>query len=78
MPYSVLSCWLSVWHIWIHKRDCSDGSVYIYIYGKRDGERMYALAAGMDAHIPKPIILGQFKSTVQDVLECKGQLKNVI
>lgn len=37
-----------------------------------------ALAAGMDAHIPKPIILDQFKSTIQDVLERKGQLQNII
>jgi len=32
-----------------------------------------ALESGMDAHIPKPIILDQLKSTIQEVLERKGQ-----
>ena len=28
-----------------------------------------ALASGMDAHVSKPIVLEQLKSTIQDVLE---------
>ena len=32
-----------------------------------------ALEAGMDAHIPKPIVLDYFKNTIQDVLDRKAQ-----
>ena len=32
-----------------------------------------ALAAGMDAHVSKPIVLDQLKATIQDVLSRKEQ-----
>lgn len=32
-----------------------------------------ALEAGMDAHIPKPIVLDQLKGTIQEVMERKGK-----
>lgn len=32
-----------------------------------------ALASGMDAHVSKPIVLEQLKSTLREVLERKGQ-----
>ena len=35
-----------------------------------------ALAAGMDAHVSKPIVLDQLKRTIQEVLERKGQSGN--
>ena len=35
-----------------------------------------ALAAGMDAHVSKPIVLDQLKRTIQEVLAKKGQSKN--
>ena len=35
-----------------------------------------ALGAGMDAHIPKPIVLDQLKSTIREVLEQKKLLRS--
>jgi len=33
-----------------------------------------ALESGMDAHVPKPIVLDQLKQTIQEVLDQKGKL----
>ena len=35
-----------------------------------------ALAAGMDAHVSKPIVLDQLKRTIREVLARKGQNNN--